>query len=178
MSLIHQRTFYQFSLLREFGKYTLLDDFVWHSRIDGRRNDELKDIDLILRHQLKQQVFAWDAQNFIPKRILDDFWSGRLEILKQNAVYVGLERKKGKTNLKGKVISPYNVGKEKAKRQITIVNDFLLNLTLGVMKEVYTMDTESVELMLNDDLLRELTEGWKFRSRKASSRFTQLRSIR
>jgi hypothetical protein len=46
------------------------------------------------------------------------------------------------------------------------------------MKEVYSMDTESVELMLNDDLLRRLTEGWKFRGRKASSRFKQLQSVR
>jgi AbiV family abortive infection protein len=164
--------------LEELGKYTLLDDFVWHSRVDGRRVGELKDMDRILRHQLKQKIFAWDAQDFIPKRILDDFYSGRLEILKQNAVYVGLERRQRKTNLKGKVISPYNVGKKKAKRQITIVNDFLRNLTLGAMKEVYSMDTESVELMLNDDLLRALTEGWKFRGRKASSRFKQLQSVR
>jgi AbiV family abortive infection protein len=168
--------------LEELGKYTLLDDFVWHSRVDGRREDELKDIDGILRHQLKQKIFAGDAGDFIPKRIFDDFYSGRLEILKQNAVYVGLERKKTKrnrkkTNLKGKVISPYTVGKEKAKRQITIVNDFLRNLTLGVMKEVYSMDTKSVELMLNDVLLRRLTEGWKFRGRKPSSRFKQLQSV-
>jgi AbiV family abortive infection protein len=164
--------------LEELGKYTLLDNFVWNSLVNGRREDELKDIDRILGHQLKQQIFAGDAGDCIPKRILDEFHSGRLEILKQNAVYVGLERRQRKTNLKGKVISPYNVGKEKAKRQITIVNDFLRNLTLGVMKEVYSMDTESVELMLNDDLLRRLTEGWKFRGRKASSRFKQLQSVR
>jgi AbiV family abortive infection protein len=163
--------------LEEFGKYTLLDDFVWHSRIDGRRKDELKDIDLILQHQLKQRVFAWDAEDFIPKRILDDFRSGRLEVLKQNAVYVGLERRQRKTNLKGKVIVPYNVGKEKAKRQITIVNDFLIDLTLSVMKEIYIIDTEGVELMLNDDLLRDLTDNWKFKGRKAISRIKQLQSI-
>ena len=52
-----------------------MDDFVWHSRVDGRREDELKDIDVILRHQLKQKIFAWDAKDFIPKRILDDFYS-------------------------------------------------------------------------------------------------------
>jgi hypothetical protein len=127
---------------------------------------------------LKQRVFARDAEDFIPKRILDDFRSGRLEILKQNAVYVGLEREQRKTNLKGKIISPYSVGKEKAKRQITIVNDFLIDLTLSVMKEVYIMDTEGVELMLNDDLLRELTEQWKFKGRKANSRIKHLQSIK
>src|SRR5262245_6680941 len=53
--------------LEELGKYTLLDDFVWHSRVDGRHEDELKDIliDGILRHQLKQKIFAWDAKDFI-----------------------------------------------------------------------------------------------------------------
>ncbi|MDQ1591613.1 MAG: hypothetical protein QOG71_2240 [Pyrinomonadaceae bacterium] len=164
--------------LEEFGKYTLLDNFVWHSRIDGRRPDEVKELDRILWHQLKQKVFANDAEDFIPKKILDDFRSGKLEVLKQNAVYVGLKRIQRKTNLKSKVITPYSVGEEKAKRQITIVNDFLINLTLSVIKDVYIIDTEGVESMLNEDLLRELTEGWKFKGLKAISRIKQLQSIK
>jgi AbiV family abortive infection protein len=164
--------------LEELGKVTLLDDFVWHSRIDGRRSSkvEQEDIDSIFKHQLKQQVFATQAEHFIPKKILEDFRNGKIEILKQNAVYVGLERKNRKANLKGKVITPYNVRMEKARRQITVVNDFLTDLTLGTIKGVYAIDTEGVELMLNEELLSDLIEAWKRRGRKANAKIKNLQS--
>jgi AbiV family abortive infection protein len=165
--------------LEELGKVTLLDYFVWHSRISGRRSskDEQDYIDSIFRHQLKQKVFANQAEYFVPKNMLDNFRSGNIEIMKQNAVYVGLERKNREANLKGKVITPYNVSMKKARQQITVVNDFLIDLTLGTIKEIYKIDTEGVEMMLNEELLSELTEQWKFRGRRASSRIKQLQAI-
>ena len=105
----------------------------------------------------------------MPKKLLADFRSGKLELLKQNAVYVGLPRKGRKNDLKGKVIIPFTVGMPKSRRQITVVNDFLMDLTLGTIKEVYSIDTEEVESMLNEHLLAELIERWKFRGRKATA---------
>lgn len=166
--------------LEELGKVTMLDNFVWHSRIDGRRNakDEQESIDGIFQHQIKQRVFANDAEWFVPKKLLEDFRDGKIEVMKQNAVYVGLTRKNRKSDLNGKVISPYDVGLLKARRQITVVNDFLLDLTLGTLKEVYCIDTEEVESMLNEELLAELTERWAFKGHVANNRVKQLASVR
>jgi hypothetical protein len=58
-----------------------------------------------------------------------------------------------------------------------VVNDFLLFLTLGTIKGVYALDTEGVELMLDGELLSELTDQWKFKSRKASNMVKRLQSI-
>ena len=137
--------------LEELGKVTMLDNFVWHSRIDRRRNakEEQQSIDRVFQHQLKQKVFATDAEWFVPKKILENFRDGKIEVMKQNAVYVGLTRKNRKADLNGKVISPYDVGMQKARRQITVVNDFLVDLTLGTIKQVYGIDTEEVQSMLN-----------------------------
>ena len=145
----------------------MLDNFVWHSRIDGRGSPkrEQESIDRIFQHQTKQKVFATDAEWFVPKKLLADFRNGKIELMKQNAVYVGLSRKGRKSDLNGKVISPYDVGMLKAGRQITILNDFLLDLTLGTLKEVYCIDTKEVESMLNEELLAELTGRWGFRGR-------------
>lgn len=166
--------------LEELGKVTMLDNFVWHSRIDGRYSaqDEQRSIDRIFQHQVKQKVFATDAEWFVPKKLLENFRNGKIEVMKQNAVYVGLTRKNRKSDLNGKVISPYDVGMLKARRQITVVNDFLLDLTLGTLAKVYGIDTEEVESMLNEDLLAELTERWKFRGRTATKRVKQLASVR
>ena len=98
--------------LEELGKVTILDNFVWHTTTSGRRSarDEQESIDRIFQHQLKQRIFANDAERFVPKKLLDSFRNGKVEVLKQNAVYVGLARKGRKTDLNGKVISPYDVG--------------------------------------------------------------------
>ncbi len=157
----------------------MLDNFVWYSRIYGRGSakDEQESIDRVFQHQLKQRVFAKDAESFVPKKLLADFRSGKLEMLKQNAVYVGLPRKSRKTDLNGKVIIPFSVGMLKSRRQITIVNDFLIDLTFGTIKEVYSIDTEEVESMLNEQLLAELMERWMFRGRKATTSIKQLQSL-
>ena len=165
--------------LEELGKVTILDNFVWHTTTSGRRSarDEQESIDRIFQHQLKQRIFANDAERFVPKKLLDSFRNGKVEVLKQNAVYVGLARKGRKTDLNGKVISPYDVGLPKVRRQITIVNDFLIDLALGTIKEVYLIDNEYVESMLNKELLVELMGRWKFRGRKATARIKQLESV-
>ncbi len=166
--------------LEELGKVTMLDNFVWHSRIDGRygAHEEQRSIDRIFQHQTKQNVFATNAEWFVPKKLLQDFRNGKIEVMKQNAVYVGLTRKNRKSDLNGKVLTPYDVGMPKARRQITVVNDFLVDLTMGTMAQVYGIDTEEVESMLNENLLAELTERWKFRGRTASKRVKQFASVK
>ena len=59
----------------------MLDDFVWHSRIDRRRNakEEQQSIDRVFHNELKQKVFATDAEWFVPKYILENFRDGRLK---------------------------------------------------------------------------------------------------
>ncbi len=167
----------------EFGKVRLLNDFIFHSTVDGRMDDTLEYdwLKEIYDHKSKQKFFTSEAGSLLPaslpKSFLRNVFDGKLDILKQNSVYVGLERKKGKVNLKSKIISPFRIRSEKAQRQITIVNDYLVNLISGVIKGVYVWDTENVEKLLNKKLLSKLTKAWKFKSREAKSQFRRLQAI-
>jgi len=62
--------------------------------------------------------------------------------MKQNSIYVGLDRKKGKIDFKSKVRTPFKINRDKARRQITIVNDYIAELCVGIMKHVYYLDTD------------------------------------
>jgi len=66
--------------------------------------------DRIFQHQLKQRVFAKNAEALSQRNCSKSF-AAELEVLKQNAVYVGLARKGSKG------VTPYDVGLSKARRQ-------------------------------------------------------------
>ena len=57
--------------LEEFGKYVMLEDFIWHSETDGRLDPkgEQEALQYIYQHSIKQRVFAnnfkWFPEAFI-----------------------------------------------------------------------------------------------------------------
>lgn len=132
--------------LEELGKYLHLEDFVWYSRIDGRFNpkEEEEIIRLIFDHKYKQRKFSihLDLPMLVTKAI-KNIYHGAIDKDKQNAFYVGLRKNKGKIDLKGKISTPAKITRTKAEDQITIVNDFIICLTAGVIKETYTVDIGS-----------------------------------
>lgn len=124
--------------LEELGKVFILDDFLWHSRVDGRFND-IQDEELrkefgndleaaflkkILQHHHKQREFAYTTDGPLPStKFFKQLWTGDFEIVKQNAVYAGLARKKGGIDLKSRIRNPLKIGHPKAQKQITLLSD-------------------------------------------------------
>jgi len=134
--------------LEEFGKACLLGDFVFYWGRDVRmqpKDDRNAALDL-------PKPFALAISN------------GRLDRLKQESVYVGFERR-GK--IKGRLRTPLSVTRKKATRQITIVNDYLRVLSLGVSRQVYVWDNPMVERHLNKGLFNRLSALWKVESGSA-----------
>ncbi len=149
--------------LEEVGKYFMLEDFVWHSRIDGRLepNQEEEVIRLIYNHRRKQNMFALhiDLPPFA-KRAIKDIYDGRIEKMKQDSIYVGLPRRGRKLDLKGKITNPSRVSQRQAKHQITLVNDFIICLAAGVLKGFYIVDIWDLEDVLTHDLIKRLRRLW------------------
>jgi AbiV family abortive infection protein len=160
--------------LEEIGKMLILDDFVYYSLMneaaEGSHLDEFTKslLNNLYTHQRKQAAFVSQGINLPPharpfaNTFLKTLESGRLEKDKQNSVYVGLERRKSKVDLKGKIRSPWHIRRDKAKRQITTINDSLIELSLGIVEEVYSLDIPLVEQHLNENLVSKLQKRWKY----------------
>jgi len=169
--------------LEEIGKVLLLGDLIHYSLMneaegyphldDGYTQHLLSNL---YTHKWKQMRFARDASDY-HTRLWKLLTSGKLEQQKLNSVYVGLERTKGKINLKGRIKSPFNVKQEKAKKQITIVNDFLIILTLGVVQDQFGLDTPQVEQHLNRKLISKLQRRWKYMNSATKKEYRKLQNL-
>jgi AbiV family abortive infection protein len=166
--------------IEEIAKAFLITDFLWHSRVDGRMEKEWEEkfLEHIYFHTAKQGSFARTFFPISTNRFFESLYKGELEILKQNSVYVGLARNKKKINLKSRINNPLKIDQSKAQKQITNVNDCLLEFTLGVMKQVYSVDSSCIENLLNKHLLSELKGKWSLVGSKTKTRLKKLEKIR
>jgi AbiV family abortive infection protein len=153
----------------EYGKASWLQHFsyYWHDYDDKWKNTLLLDT---YSHITKQTIFQNDIASFLKSGKFTTHVP-HLESSKQNAIYVGLPRKKKTVNLKGKIIVPFAVSAKLARRQITALNDLLLDLAFGIRDGYYSWDTFEVERMMNGRLIRRLTKSWPFSSRSAVRKF-------
>jgi len=167
--------------IEEIGKAFLIIDFLFHSRVDGRMEKEWEEkfLELIYFHTVKQSSFAYNFDAPIPtNRFFKSLYKGELEILKQSSVYVGLSRNKRKINLKSRINNPLKITQMKVQKQITNVNDCMLDFTLGVIKQVYVVDSHCVENLLNERLLSKLKGNWSLIGGKTKTRLKRLESIK
>lgn len=166
--------------LEEIGKFFLIEDFWWHSKIDGRIEKEWEEkfIGLIYLHRPKQNSFAYNLDEPFPKATFTrQLFNGNFEEAKQNAVYVGLPRYKGKINLKGKISNPISITKNKTRKHITNVNDKIIEFILGVTKKVYCVETDQAERTLNRKLYEKLRKIWPMVNPITNRRLKRLENI-
>jgi AbiV family abortive infection protein len=166
--------------IEEIGKAWLIMDFLYQ-RVGERKEKEWEEkfLEPIYFHTAKQSSFAHNFDSPIAtNRFFKSLYKGELEILKQNSVYVGLARNKRKINLKSRINNPLKIDQMKAQKQITNVNDCLLEFTLGVMKQVYYVDSYCVENLLNNRLLSKLKSKWSLIGGKTKTRLKKLEKIK
>ena len=164
----------------EIGKAFLIEDFLWHSLCDGRMGKEREEkfLELTYFHTSKQSSFARVFFPLSTNEFFESLYKGELEILKQNSVYVGLARNNKKIDPKSRINNPLKINQMKAQKQITNVNDCLLVFTLGVMKQVYGVDSSCIENLLNKGLLSKLKNSWLLVGSKTETRLKKLEKIR
>ena len=168
--------------LEELGKMEMLQDFVWHSRVDGRYDEdlELKYLERIYSHNIKQRIavryidFSYKPIKRISKQILN----GHLEILKQNSVYVGFTKKGKEVSLRGKLINPLKISLIKARKQITYLNDYLSEIILGTIKQTHILDCDSFYEIISMRLYNKLKNAWSSTSPMAKKMISQINKAR
>ena len=110
----------------------------------------------------------------LPISFLKTIDEGNLEDVKQASVYVGFERRK---KINGRFTTPFSVKKKKASDQITVVNDFLRVLALGISKECYGWDNPIIEKVLNLDFFIRLSNLWTTQTPQAKQVIRRLMKV-
>jgi AbiV family abortive infection protein len=149
--------------LEEVGKYSILEDLVWHSVIDGRMTPDFEEevVRQTYDHRYKQLKFSRYADlPAVTQVALRRLRDGSVERDKQSAFYVGLPRTGRRINMNGRISSPSQVTRRQAESQITLVNDFFVVLTAGTLGEAYIVDIEEMDTVLTPELLNRLRTNW------------------
>ena len=168
--------------LEEIGKYQILADFLWHIYVDGRgakRNetDEIKSLLTIYDHKHKQKIFAREISYHSPKfpaSFSRDIQNDRLDILKQNSIYVGLSKTKKEIDIKGKIISPMNISQKQARKRITTINDYFLYLAALILSDGYSMDFDEIEQLLDRNSIIKFQNLWPQMTPSIGKRFNKI----
>lgn len=174
-------TAYQLAITasEEIGKSLLLEEYVFQTMLNGWNATTKKEFlsGIFNNHRSKQKVFAAHANMFLRRHklrnastIITPLMRGIGEQDKQDSTYVGLTRdQRGKVNLNGKIILPRLFAQPlKAKRQITLNNDFLLVYIDGFLRGIYSTDSYSIACLMEEDTLEILNDSWTDRSRLAA----------
>jgi AbiV family abortive infection protein len=150
--------------MEEIGKGFAADHFAWTSRIHQRSTSEQEHkwlTSLLTDHRKKQQAFLRQALTSV-----DDIWktlelvgSRQLEMAKQNAVYVGLEKTDTGARTSGKFILPItSVKRIQAKKQIIRVHQFLLEETAGVLDGRLWHDLKTFSVLFTKTMHDQLVQ--------------------
>jgi len=174
---------YYLSILsqEELGKMHIINDFVWHSRVDGRMPEfEEQWLELLYKHPHKQHSFLRNSpinNQWSPsgRKLMQEVFDGALEAKKQGAIYVGLKRNRGKIDMKGKIKHPYQISKQQTKEQITHINDYLLVTGVGVRHGQFSLDNEEIEAVLkNKRFIRDNFKNWNNMRAVAKNRIRKI----
>lgn len=126
--------------LEELSKANWIDHYIWSSETNEGYSDEESEQEwfkLLYLHPAKQWNFvARNPWDFSPK-FLSEIQSRKLEEKKQNSIYVGLARSKGKVEKNSRVSTPWKVKLKDAKQVISVVNYELLRVCQRIEDDTF-----------------------------------------
>lgn len=167
--------------IEELGKYLLYEEVWWHNRI-GPKWDEAE-IQRWLRrtysHKAKQIWFAGEAMDlFVSKTLVHIILTGELEQIKQNSTYVGLPRSKKGVDFRKRLMTPFRASKKRTMDFITAVNDYLIVMSLGTRKGVYTVEVPEIDDWLaGQSFERHFRELWPHMRPSTKSHIVKLEKL-
>ena len=176
-------TAYHLALLasEEVGKALMLEEYYFQHYFNGwnEGNPYIKKFleSIFSMHKAKQRWFGRLANDFLndhaplkpASKLIRSMMEGVAEDAKQNSTYVGLTKKSKRVDLNGKMIIPRLFAQpEKAKKQITLNNDFLSVYTSGFLRGVYGTDSYYIATNLEKDYLDLYLSEWDFKGRLAA----------
>jgi len=165
--------------MEEIGKYFMFEDVWWHNRIDGIWS--LEDMQQFLRggysHTSKQSWFASHVDSpFVSKQLIRILQTGELENIKQKATYVGMPRKGKNINFDKRLTSPKLTSRNRTEDFITMVNDYIIELAVGIRKGFYSLDIYEIDDWLAEpETERHFLELWPLMREATKKRLERMR---
>ncbi|WP_340201665.1 AbiV family abortive infection protein [Ascidiimonas sp. W6] len=153
--------------LEEFSKSQWVEHYYDASITNSGFPDkdfEQKWLNLLYFHPRKQKAFfGWGISRDYSEKFMKFVEDGGLELKKQKATYVGLEKNRRKVNVNSRISLPSQIKSSDSKQMISLINDFLIDrCDMKSFHEVHFCIPEKDEL-LNDSLYKKLGE-WKHKS--------------
>jgi AbiV family abortive infection protein len=154
--------------LEEFGKVSLINSYIADIEMYNETSfvNHKKFIHSLYNHSPKQKIFARDLLFAFPKNFLKSVNGNRLDNLKQSSTYVGFQNRK---NNNSRLITPLSTSSERVRKQVTILNDYLIVLTHATIKKFYHWDSQNILNLFTQELLAQLKANWKYRGTKMNS---------
>ena len=153
--------------LEEFSKSYWIEHYYYSSITNEGFPDEefeQKWLKLLYVHTKKHQAFVgWGWSYEYKDSFVESLRNGKMELLKQESTYVGLNREKGKIETKGRISTPFKIKSSDAKKMISVLNDYLLDRCDMKKFHEYHFDIEEKDNLLNEELYINL-ERWKYHS--------------
>jgi len=166
--------------IEEIGKYFMYEDVWWHNRTEGTWS--IEDMQQFLRggysHTSKQRWFAGQVHRpFVSKQLIRILETGELENIKQKATYVGMPRKGRDINFDKRLTSPKQTSRRLAEDFITMVNDYIIELAVGIRKGYYGLDIPEIDDWLAEpETGRHFLELWSLMRKATKKRLESVRN--
>ena len=153
--------------LEEFSKSYWIEHYYYSSITNEGFPDiefEQKWLKLLYVHTKKHEAFiGWGWEFEYSESFNKALRDGSFEILKQTSTYVGLERRNGKIETKGRISTPFKRKNNDAKKVISVLNDYLIDRCDMKKFYEYHFEIEEKDDLLNDDLYEKLN-NWNHHS--------------
>lgn len=128
-------------------------------------------------HTSKQSYFAGHVDSpFVSKQLIGILQTGELENIKQKATYVGMPRKGKNINFDKRLTSPKQTSRHRTEDFITMVNDFIIELAVGIRKGFYGLDIYEIDDWLAEpETERHFLELWPLMREATKKRLERMR---
>jgi len=153
--------------LEEFSKSYWVEHYYYSSITNSGFPDKIFEqewLNLLYIHPVKQKAFfGWGLHHDYGDKFIKSIDKGELEIKKQKATYVGLNKKRNKVDVNSRISIPMQIKSKDAKQIISLINDYLKDCC--DMKKFYEFHFEIAEKddLLTEELYEKLHQ-WKSRS--------------
>lgn len=153
--------------LEELSKAKWVEHYIYSSETNSGYPDETFEqewLKLLYQHPSKQWNFiARETINYSPK-FISFVQNRKLEEKKQNSIYVGLARSKGKIDVSSRVSTPWRIKKKDAAQLISLINSEYLIICQRIERDEFYFDGSSnMDNVFNYDIYRKLLK-WPHKS--------------
>jgi AbiV family abortive infection protein len=154
--------------MEEFAKCFMANDEIFNRQVNEHKMKQSIDWLRSARdHKLKHYKFAHESTYYLPVKFVHQVLDQKLDSAKQKALYVDIELNDQRKLLH--ISTPSKVSEARARRQISIIHDSLLNLIGNTLKGNYILEMGDELPPIDRLTLRNVKRMWTRRYKAEKS---------